>query len=153
MGEKPRTKADRLPVSISDIETEHHELHDLLITLQNRFAADPPDFSMVPSLLESLVLHLETHFEREEKGGWFDDLVEAAPRVAPQTRKLTQDHRELLTIASNLANRSKQPNMHEIEWKLIAEEYEQLYNALEDHEKHERDLLNEVYVRDVGSKD
>jgi len=99
----------------------------------------------VASLLRSLVLHLEAHFEAEEQtGGALDALLAATPVHSAEVEQLVRDHHQLLAQANDVANRFHQgPWSHEHCGEL-ERRYEQLQLDFADHEMREDLLLRKL---------
>lgn len=132
---------------------DHQDLNSLLRRIKERLSGTPWHDPIVPSLMESLSLHLETHFQNEESEDGFDEWVALAPRVADRTEALLADHRRFRAVAFDLATRSRTADRTPEKWEALRNDYNEFYEELARHEAEEHDILNEVYQHDVGSKD
>ena len=122
---------------------EHEELQELVQSLNRRITGPPWSNSMIPSLLRSLVIHFEAHFQGEEEGGIFDEILRAYPSLSPQVEQLIQEHRRMLMKADDLANRCHQGARSSENWKTLQTLYHELKIDFSEHEKREQDLLQE----------
>ena len=90
------------PESLPAIQNEHQELLSLVKSIKRRLASSPWQDPMVPSLLDSLREHLESHFEFEESDDGFDHLVQKAPWVEPRVEALIAEHRKMLSLRADV---------------------------------------------------
>ena len=92
--------------------------------------------------------HLLEHFEEEEEGGFFQQVLETQPSSHPTVSVLRQEHDAMRAQVSLLrarisshAGSSALPSVTD------------LLDALEHHERAERKLLQETFVTDTGAGD
>ncbi|MCA9002581.1 MAG: hypothetical protein KDB61_11705 [Planctomycetes bacterium] len=141
------------PESLPAIQNEHQELLSLVKSIKRRLASSPWQDPMVPSLLDSLREHLESHFEFEESDDGFDHLVQKAPWVEPRVEALIAEHRKMLSSACELAAEARSSDRTAPRWEQLKASFGALEDELTVHEAKEHDLLQEVYTQDVGDKD
>lgn len=127
------------------IDRDRDSLKNLMQDLRRRISAAPCSNQSLASLLRSLVLHLEVHFEAERQaGGALDVLLAAAPVHSAEIEQLVRDHHQLLLQANDLANRFHQgPWSHEHCGEL-ERRFEQLQADFNDHEMREALLLRKL---------
>lgn len=141
------------PNALPVIQNEHQELLSLVKSISRRLAGQPWQDPMVPSLLDSLREHLESHFEYEESDDGFDHLVQKAPWVEPRVDALIAEHRKMLARACDLSAEARSSDRTAGRWERLKESFDTLEDELCVHEAKEHDLLQEVYTQDVGDKD
>jgi hemerythrin-like domain-containing protein len=66
------------------VNREHEALRQLLRELHEMLADRRAPTAQVADEMGSLATHLKSHFEEEEAGGFFIDVVARAPRFAEQ---------------------------------------------------------------------
>lgn len=140
-------------VAANTVQEEHRELRSLIEIIRARFAHQPWSDPMISSLLDSLVVHLETHFENEEEDGFFWQAVEAKPHLATTIDSLVGEHQRLLHFAEELARRCRFGLRTTNNWLRLGDAYERFRQKILMHEAKEHDLLFEMHQHDIGSKD
>ena len=113
-------------------------------------SATAPD---VAALFDGLIEHVDRHFEDEENGGFFDQVVAQAPRFADRTTALRDDHVELRKQVRGLAEVARSAEASDAWWKQLDEGFHEFSKSLMHHENLENELLQDTYDEDVGSKD
>ncbi|MEM6799671.1 MAG: hypothetical protein AAF589_09165 [Planctomycetota bacterium] len=130
----------------------YRDLTKLLVSIEKRLDGPPWADPIIPSLLESLVLHLEAHLETE-LGQSFRELAEEDPRLTAPIDALVRDGYEVLFRAKDLANRGRRQPRIRTTWVALGRAVRDLHAACEKQEAAERELLNEAYQRDIGARD
>ena len=143
----------RIRPSLERVQDEHQDLLDLVEALRRRLAGPAWQDGRVGSLLASLIDHLETHFNEEETGGFFDQLLELAPNSAPRIDALLLEHHRLLGLADELSRDYHNATRTPASWRRLGDAFERFRQNLMVHECEERHLLQETHSRDIGSKD
>jgi hypothetical protein len=105
------------------------------------------------SLLFALELHLQTLFEIEESDGYFEELVQRAPRMAARVDHLLREHSEMLQKVDELVNIARKDFATNHDTTDLAARYAQFRSKVVAHEHLENKLLQDVYNVDVGTKD
>lgn len=143
----------RQPLPLPEIVAEHHELNTLFTSLERRLNGPPWHDGMVVSLLDSLREHLDTHFAYEESDGGFEELIRNAPWVEERVSALVAEHRRLMALACDLAAAARSAPRTSPNWSELTQKFRSLRFGVVAHEAKEHDLLQEVYVQDLGDKD
>ena len=136
---------------------EHQEIkkiiHRLLEMIHNKPGMDTVDAAGVLEIFSELSNHLKIHFSIEEDGGFMDPVLAFRPQAAALVQSLKSEHVEMLglcdqgmqTLSGNLST----PSAKDHAFKIILD----LVKKLENHEREEDDLIQSVYVNDLGTKD
>ena len=91
----PDTPAAKTPA-------EHQALHALLEEIERASADTRAAADEVKPRLDTLRDQLAAHFEGEEEGGLFEQIVEEAPEQAHECQKLCDEHSGLLEKVDDL---------------------------------------------------
>ena len=143
--------ARRQSMKENGIAQEHASLLQDLATLEGCLAEGGPDIQ-ADEQLRALELRLRSHMSREEEGGWMQEVLEHAPHLAREVRRLREEHSQLKTGFSDLVQRARR----------IAEVWQDdrfrarmkgWIHAMRAHEMRESALLQEAYLRDIGAQD
>ncbi len=78
------------------LQQEHAELRELLGNIHRVLSERLESVARVSEMLASLSSHIEAHFKEEEVAGFFDEIVEHAPRLSSHTEALRSEHTQLL---------------------------------------------------------
>jgi len=105
------------------------------------------------ALLSQLADQMTAHFAAEERSGYFQDLIEQAPRMASKTQELLAEHAELAAEVNRLAEQARQASAASASSGAFADAFRAFSKKLLHHEHAENTLMQEVYTRDIGSKD
>lgn len=133
-----------LPPSVKAMVEDHRDLNALVRRIKERLEGAPWRDAVVPSLLESLVLHLEAHFQEEESEDGFDEWVALAPHVAARAEALVADHQRLRMAARDFAARARAAYGAPERWEALCKDYQAFYDDLMRHEVEEHRILNEI---------
>lgn len=140
---------------LEQIRAQHFELGRLIRALEKAFAAlaseceDEARSRHVLALLEDLDRALPEHFALEERGGYFFEVVEVAPRLRPRAERLQRSHvefreqsRAVLELARSAVGA---PDKWE-RWKQLTAEF---LKRLRQHEADENELVREAFRDDL----
>ena len=106
----------------------------------------------IASMVDDLTEYLKSHFQAEERpGGFFDAVVEAAPRHSGHVDELRAEHRQLLEQLAALRGAIQAPYKEASEE--VLDEVAAFVTAMREHEKREASLLQDAFSRDVGVGD
>jgi hypothetical protein len=133
-----------------EIDTEHRELDGLYAQIRvslNDGLARP---GVIRKWLTELSLKLSSHFEREEAEGYFDEIVELAPRLSSAAEALQREHSELLNRLDRLHELLSPPDNGLANLELIRQEFEAFLCDCDQHENCETALVQEAYLIDIG---
>ncbi len=135
------------------VRQEHEELRNWLGKLHQTLSQRSDTVSEVTAQVEGLIEHLNRHFQDEEDGGFFHQLVEQAPRYADRTNALREEHTQLRAQAADLAAAARSGEGSDSWWQQLDKDFHEFSRFLMRHENLENELLQDVYDEDVGSKD
>ena len=139
--------------AIDAIDLEHHELERLYASIRATLAARRGDLEVVRSLFARLAERVKEHFASEETGGYFDEIIEIAPRLSGEADRLQHEHAELLEVAEQLADNIRHAQNSPIWWKAIRFDFESFIRRCEEHEAAENRLVQDAYLQDIGAMD
>ena len=131
----------------------HLHLRNLIDNTARRLAQRNMSQGDVLEVFHSLRTELLDHFRHEEECGFFDAVVDIAPRLKTRADALLNQHPDLQLRLEKLRAVAQQGQPCDAWWRGIADEYASFYEAFDLHERGETALLQEAYTRDVGDKD
>ncbi|MDP7016945.1 MAG: hemerythrin domain-containing protein [Pirellulaceae bacterium] len=134
------------------IKHEHDELEGALHRLRLALADRSETPAVMRSLFHNLATELETHFAHEERGGYFSEVLAAAPRLQNQIELLERQHRPLLVMIKQVRD-SIDGRLGATWWEDTAAHFEDFVHHFIEHEVDENSLLQEAYCQDIGSDD
>lgn len=139
--------------AIDAIAEEHHELEALYERICNTLADRSECLETVRDLFQEMAQRVRRHFENEEQGGYFREIVELAPRCADKADQLEREHAELMEVAEQLARDIRHARETQV-WRLaIRLDFENFIRRCEEHEAAETELVQEAYLQDIGAQD
>ncbi|MFQ5731124.1 MAG: hemerythrin domain-containing protein [Planctomycetaceae bacterium] len=139
--------------AIDAIGHEHHELQRLYAKIRATLDVRGGRVESVRDLFVVLTRRVREHFENEEKGGYFREILELAPRFSNEADRLQREHAELLDVAEQLAENIHHAQDSEIWRKAIQSDFEAFLCRCERHEAAETRLVQDAYLQDIGAMD
>jgi hypothetical protein len=135
------------------VQREHERLRELLRVshLAIEGHAAPPQ-EVVRRLCE-LRAALESHFQSEESGGYFDGIVTQAPQLSRQAQRLTHEHADLLKHVDELVEMADENSRLPTCDSNLATRFRHFSRLLMHHESEENGMLQTAYHDDLGTKD
>jgi iron-sulfur cluster repair protein YtfE (RIC family) len=128
---------------------EHRALNTLLDEIEQASADAATAAETLPPRLRTLYERLADHFETEEQGGLFEQILELAPEQAHECEKLCSEHQGLLRRVDVLrtadAEARADPGWAASVRAMLAE--------LSGHESRENELLSRVLDGSVEAQD
>ncbi|MBX7165087.1 MAG: hemerythrin domain-containing protein [Pirellulales bacterium] len=103
---------------------------------------------------QSLERHLSRLMAIEEQDGYMRIALSSAPQFATQIDKLRAEHDEFRVTLREIVHRLE--NMKPGDQQPLAEVCDslgQLLQRIDEHSQHETDIMQEAFLRDVGSAD
>jgi iron-sulfur cluster repair protein YtfE (RIC family) len=134
------------------IQREHEELRGLLGEIHRVLSERLESVANVSEMLASLSKHIETHFSEEEVDGFFDDIVEQAPRLSTRTSALRNEHVRLLESVRALAGLARSEDCRDW-WEQLERKFHTFSKELMQHEGSENELLQDSLEDDIGAQD
>lgn len=135
------------------VQQQHRELADLLSQIETRLEQRSGPIDEVVRLLGQLGDRLIKHFETEEAGGYFAEALTHAPRLFERANALMLQHPKMTLSSRKLAGAVDPETSPEEWWEQTAERFREFRAELHQHERAEDRLIQEVYMRDIGSHD
>jgi len=132
----------------SKVLAEHEALHALLGEIE-RASADTRAADEVKPRLDALRDQLAAHFEGEESGGLFEQIMEEAPEQAHECRKLCDQHTELLERIDELRGAEAKVRA-EPAW---GQAVRAMLEELAEHEATENELLSRALDGSMEAQD
>jgi hypothetical protein len=145
----------------SDLAFEHRErLRDALVALENALSsAGPRRAAAWAEGVVQCILRVEAEFHThvdftEQEDGLYDDILEAAPRLAHRVDQLRQDHNEIALLLTDCLTRVELvPTSAHADWvDARRNECNTLLGRLVRHRQRGADLVYEAYA-EVGEGD
>jgi hemerythrin-like domain-containing protein len=147
------------PAFLQEIKEDNQQLRDLFADVRRAFGHPRPDGPTRQYLLETLENfrdQLATHFALEEAFGYFDDPVDAAPRLSEQAESLRSEHGELFMIICAMVEDAYdllRGAYNAAEFQELAHRFVRFEDAFSDHEARENALIMEAFNADIGVGD
>jgi CBS domain-containing protein len=132
----------------AELQRQHATLHSQLDSVRTAITTES-DQNRVAAMLEGLVRRAEDHFRSEETGGYFDEAVAHAPRLADRAAHLLLQHPVLLGLLRELVDMARKP----VPRNVISVHFESVAADWLAHEAEESHFLLEAYTQDIGTKD
>lgn len=144
---------------LQDIKQDSRHVHDLLTSLRSLISHRASLHShrrRFVDLLEALCDQLAMHFTLEEAFGYFEDAVDAAPRLAERAEELQREHVALFDTIRDIGDDATDAE-RDGRWLAalpdIIRRFRQFDHALQQHESVENALIMEALCDDIGSID
>lgn len=128
---------------------EHQALHTLLGEIERASADTRAAADEVKPRLDTLRDQLAAHFEGEESGGLFEQIMEEAPEQAHECRKLCDQHSKLLERIDELRGAEAEVRV-EPAW---GQAVRALLEELAEHEATENELLSRALDGSMEAQD
>jgi len=135
------------------IARQHIQIKALLDALSSRFDSSKTATRNLVSLLNSLAVHLETHFELEEENDYFGYILSRAPRLSDRVDQLLQQHKTMRVDVDELVEMARQAFSEDGDTTEFASKFQRLRDQLLSHENAENEMLQEAYTCDLGGSD
>jgi hypothetical protein len=114
------------------------------------------DCKCLVDLLGKLRDQLALHFTLEEAYGYFEDAIDAAPRLSQQAETLRNQHQSLFAEFCQLVELSEQLLYHEVgeeRIEQVARRFQRFRAELQLHESREHELILAAFNDDIGGGD
>jgi len=134
------------------IQREHDALRELLGKVHRTLTKRRESVANVSEMLQSLHRHVRTHFDEEEQGGFFEEIVSQAPRLSTRAETIQGEHARLNNDLLELivcADDAKSEDW----WQNLEAKFHEFSKELMRHESKENELLLEAYSDDIGAAD
>lgn len=132
---------------------EHEALEKKLAYLNAQLERRELPLAEIARMLEGLRSFFVHHFEMEELGGLFEEVVERAPHLTRLAGKLTHEHDELLERLDGLLKFARRGTGQPLCWRMLSLRLQDFTKVLHQHESEENGMLQMAYSDDLGTKD
>lgn len=139
--------------TLEEIQREHEELRKQLGNVRQTLAKRLATVVNVAELIGKLCEEVETHFTQEEIDGFFDQVVEQAPRLSSNTEQLRAEHVRLRELIRDLSRCAGAGDGSDDWWERIEAQFHEFSKQLMRHESKENELLQSAYTDDIGQAD
>lgn len=136
-----------------EITDEHEQIEAMFDRIHCTFAGGRKNLPLIRKLLGEFVEQLKQHFAHEEKGGYFHEVVEMAPRFAPTVTRLREEHIWLQEFIVELHYQSVHAPASAVWWEAIRLDFTEFFTQFNKHEACENNLIQETYTQDIGALD
>ncbi len=148
------------PAFLQELKEDNVHLRELLdatsAALSDGETRHPIRPRALVELLGRLRDQLATHFSLEEFFGYFEDAVDAAPRLSAKADLYRFQHETLYIKICELANEAEQllyGESHAAGLGILSRRFQNFYRELQEHEENENDLIMEALYDDIGVGD
>ena len=132
---------------------EHESLHQTLGELR-RLLKKRQSPSQVALALAEFADHAQAHFIHEEEAdGFFDSVIEQAPRLKTRADALLKQHAAMSRELTRLLRHAKHGLVSDEWWSRLNDECESFWQLFCRHERSENDLMQEAFHDDIGLED
>ncbi len=144
---------------LQEIKQDNVELRELLQDVSQRLLQRRPRLSDSRPLVELLTRlrdQMAMHFALEEAFGYFENAVDIAPRLSERADGLRAEHDLFFIDICGICEQAEQLLYHETSARTlrqIATRYADFYDALQQHEARETELIMEAFDDDIGVGD
>lgn len=138
---------------LQEVQQQHRTLTDLLNQIETMLEHRSGPIDEVVRLIGRLGDQLIKHFETEEAGGYFAEALAHAPQLFERANALMLQHPKMTQSSRKLAGALDPEVSPEAWWEQTVERFRAFRTELHEHERAEDGLIQEVYLRDIGSHD
>ena len=132
---------------------EHEQLEVALGELQERLA-QRRDASAAIATLNRLGEYVRLHFAHEEQNdGFFDSVVDQAPRLQSRAAALIDEHAVLDKALTEIQQLAANAAADEDWWRELNLRFAAFWDLFCHHERAEIDLVQEAFHDDIGTAD
>lgn len=140
---------------VAGFKAEHREMHDVLRNVEKAWRIceaggwKETDRCRLCEAMTALREHLEHHFAQEEAGGYLEEALLAAPRLAAMADKLLAQHPLLLKNCCETVEKLRHAPSDAAVRQRVREEYHDLRRKLLEHERGENAVMQEAFHVDI----
>lgn len=128
------------------VRDDHRKLEQFISRLQ-AVTDVPALFSAAEVLRQVLICHF---VHEEHPGGFFDSLQHCVPQHREELAQLMLEHHHITVAVWELCNRARYPRAP---YENLRRNLSQLVKKVQDHEKHEHDMIREALGTSRTGKD
>ena len=144
---------------LQEIKQDNVELRELLSEVSQQLLQRRPRVSDARDMVEKLTRlrdQLAVHFSLEEAFGYFENAVSIAPRLSERADSLRSEHDLFFQDICSICEQAEKLLYHEASprtLRQVATRYSDFYEALQQHEAREAELIMEAFDDDIGVGD
>lgn len=140
---------------VAGFKAEHREMHGVLRKVEKAWRTceaggwKAPDCCRLCEAMTALREHLKHHFAQEEAGGYLEEALLAAPKLATTADKLLAQHPLLLKHCCEMVEQLRQASADADLKQRLHDEYLDLRRKLQEHERGENAVMQEAFHVDL----
>ena len=140
--------------SLQHIAEEHHELARSVQSLRKLLVEPIAEQQLDEAFVElrtrlgELLRRMDAHFRQEAAGGYLEEAVARAPRLATMADALEREHPQLYAAVERLLKAAAELDVSSEAWGQIAAEYGEFARCMLAHEANENRLLQQGFNAD-----
>ncbi|HUL84429.1 MAG TPA: hypothetical protein VLX89_02805 [Actinomycetota bacterium] len=149
---------EQLSSALDEARARRKTLHDALVHLEE--AISSPAANRIPNWTATVLKEMiETRdafdqhvFVTEKPDGLYDEILERAPRLTGNVRRLREEHPEIVAASHELIARLEQVEIGSEEWPVdkARDDLQRFIGSVIRHRQRGADLVWEAYNVDIG---
>ena len=149
---------EQLSSALDEARARRKTLHDALVHLEE--AISSPAANRIPNWTATVLKEMiETRdafdqhvFVTEKPDGLYDEILERAPRLTGNVRRLREEHPEIIASSHELIARLEQVEIGSEEWPVdkARDDLQRFIGSVIRHRQRGADLVWEAYNVDIG---
>jgi hypothetical protein len=154
----PVVRIDELTSALSEARLRRKTLHDSLVNLEEKISS--PAAGRIPNWTAAVLkgmTEVRDAFAQhvivtEKPGGLYDEILERAPRLAGNVRRLREEHPEIVTATDELIGELEEVEIGSEGWPLdrARDDLQRFIGSVIRHRQRGADLVWEAYNVDIG---
>jgi hypothetical protein len=149
---------DELTSALSEARLRRKTLHDSLVHLEEKISSPAagriPDWTaaVLKGMTEVRDAFAQHVIVTEKPDGLYDEILERAPRLAGNVRRLREEHPEIVTATDELIGKLEQIEIGSEGWPLdrARDDLQRFIGSVIRHRQRGADLVWEAYNVDIG---
>ena len=146
-------KSDRAQSDTESIVHEHAQLRLILDSVRETLLDRQATPQVVAAMIIELSSRIKQHFDHEEQGGFFEEVIDVAPRLSDRAEALLQQHLEFVDQLDLLQQHAESPAPSDSWWARLIQLFDEFLHRFLAHEQAENALLLQAYNEDIGAED
>ncbi len=138
---------------VESLNEEHGFLRAWMVSLRQEFLAPETTAGQALAWVTRLRAALVDHFNQEESGGYFAELIAVAPRLSTRAETLEREHVLLLASLDEIQADLRQASPLAPPLASVVERFTTLAGAFLAHEAAENDLVQSAFEDELGTAD
>jgi hypothetical protein len=144
---------------LQEIKEDNRRVHELLAEVEQWFQSHATSEASPRPLVDALAQlrdQVALHFSLEEAYGYFEDAIDAAPRLSEKAAELRAQHGDLFVRLCQMVNDAERWLYRETPRDVhsaLVRQFEKFSQEFRRHESREADLILDAFECDVGVGD